>query len=242
MCPSISWTQTAPRSRFRLAAPRLRRRSSSRPPRAQDAPGHIDAEHTGQHESDDQDGAHLRVAPYVVGGQQDGEGDHKGGGHDAEHEPVGGSLDAAEYRLEPGWTDRHFQVAALQRAQQPPQLLRELDPEPRQIEASLANRATPPQRREMAKHHAPPVRHEHCRELEARVQPRDQALVHEHRLQEERIAWRQMKPVAADDTQDVIDDWPNGDLPHRPAVLPGAQVLDVAYQRDGVDVMTSHAQ
>src|SRR5205823_13317265 len=105
--------------------------------------------------------------------------------------------------LDPGWTDRHFQVAALQRAQQPPHLLRKLDAEPRQIEASLANRPTPSQRREMAKHHASPVGDEHCRELEARVQSRDQALVHENRLQEERIAWRQMKPVAADDTQDV---------------------------------------
>ena len=51
-----------------------------------------------------------------------------------------------------------------------------------------------------------------------------------------------MKPVTADHAQDIIDDRPDRDLPHRPAVVPRPQVFDVAFQRGAVDMMTGHAQ
>src|SRR2546423_14142561 len=94
----------------------------------------------------------------------------------------------------------------------------------------------------MPHHHPPCVRHQDRGELEAGVKLGDQTFMHQHRLQEQGIAGRQMKTMAANDAKNIVDHRADGDLPYRASVVATAKLLDIPSERGAVDMAASYAQ
>ena len=66
--------------------------------------------------------------------------------------------------------------------------------------------------------------------------------MHQHGLEQQRVARREMEPVAADHAEDVGDHRADRDLADRPPVIAGSKMLDIAPQRRPVDVTAGDPQ
>ena len=121
-------------------------------------------------------------------------------------------------------------------------MLGQFNPEPREVDPRLADRSPPSERREVSQDRAARVRSQHGVELEARIEACHQVLMHHDGLQQQRVPRRKVEPVPPDHAEDVVDHGPDGDLPHRPAVVAGPKVLDISLQRRSVDVTTGNPE
>ncbi len=117
--------------------------------------------------------------------------DDEGGCQHANHQSIGDTLEVARQWREYALLQAYWHLATFHVTDQSPKLSRELRPQPEQIIARRPNLAYPLFRRVLTLDELLGIGNKHSRELEGGIEQRPQALVHEHRLEQQAQIRRQ---------------------------------------------------